>query len=92
MGGLNIETEGGYDIPEDEWVGMPEFLQRDKKPFATIKVRIKTEADFIEFKKLVDQHYISPETSIWFPKLEKGLEIVDKRYVDENDIADEADE
>jgi hypothetical protein len=51
----------------DHWVGMPEFEQAKKEPFAVMNVRFETEADLMEFAKLIDQKLTSKTKSIWHP-------------------------
>lgn len=87
MSKLPIDVDGGISQPDEEWVGMPEFVQNDKKEYALIRVRIKNENDFNEFKKLIGEPYIGPEASIWYPKQKRGLDIIDKRWVDEADAS-----
>ena len=68
---------------EDEWIGMPEFIQEDLEPKFQIIVSFESEEDMEEFSKLVSQT-ITPNTrSIWYPEAEIGR-ISNKRYVDES--------
>lgn len=54
-----------------EWSGMPEFDPVTQKNFRSIIVNFKTENDFKEFQKLIDQS-ISPEAKyIYHPKLQQ---------------------
>ena len=51
----------------EHWVGMPEFVQEKKEPFATIVVRFETEQDMIEFAALIGQKLTPKTKSIWHP-------------------------
>jgi hypothetical protein len=59
-----------FDVPaewENEWVGMPEFVQEKKKPFSQVIVRFETEQDMNSFASIVGQK-ITPKTkSLWHP-------------------------
>lgn len=75
---------------EQEWEGMPEFVQGDKDPIKQVIVSFKSWDDYKAFAKLVDQN-LSPKTqSIWYPKAEIER-MVDKAYVRKEDyeIGDE---
>jgi|TARA_R110000796_G_scaffold79501_1_gene176618 hypothetical protein len=68
---------------EEEWVGMPEFIQEQKKPFAKLVIRFETEDDLKEFAILIDQKITSKTKSIWHPfKSHWGLDR--KVYKDES--------
>jgi len=69
-------------VAEKEWVGMPEFVQDKKEPFAKIIVRFETEEDLKKFAELIDQKLTNKTKSIWFPfKSHWGLDR--KVYVSE---------
>jgi hypothetical protein len=58
-----------------EWVGMPEFVQEKKEPFKELIVRFETEADYLEFQRLIGQQLTVKTKSIWHPfKSHWGLE------------------
>lgn len=66
---------------QDEWVGMPEFIQNKIKPYKELIVRFDTEADYLEFQSLINQKLTEKTKSIWHPyKSHWGLE--KKVYVD----------
>lgn len=65
-----------------EWKGMPEFVQEEKKPFATIIVRFATEADLKDFSQRIGQKLTPRTKSIWHPELIRGLDCVE-RWSDE---------
>lgn len=50
-----------------EWVGMPEFVQERKEPFACINVRFETEDDLREFAQLIGQKLTPKTKAIWHP-------------------------
>jgi hypothetical protein len=52
------------------WVGMPEFVQEDKKPFKTIYLHFRNEEDYKTFAKLIDQDLTDKTKSTWYPKRE----------------------
>lgn len=72
----------GLITVQDEWVGMPEFVQEKQEPFSKITVRFETEEDLKEFSELIGQKLTSKTKSIWHPKLERGKN-AHKRYFDE---------
>lgn len=61
-----------FEMPrvwEQHWQGMPEYEQKDAKPFDTIVVQFRNEADRRAFLEMLGEH---PERrkSIWFPQME----------------------
>lgn len=54
-----------------EWVGMPEFIQEEKKPFAAINIRFRNQEDLDKFASLIGQKLTCKTKSAWFPVLEK---------------------
>ena len=68
---------------EEDWEGMPEFVQKGLTPYSTIYVHFRSEEDLNEFAKLIRQ-ILTPHTkSIWYPKLIKQV-LKNKMYVDES--------
>jgi len=53
---------------EVHWVGMPEFKQDDQKPFKTLYVHFRTEADYKHFETLIGQILTKKTKSIWHPR------------------------
>lgn len=49
------------------WVGMPEFVQRQVKPFSKIIVRFESEEDLNDFAELIGQKLTPKTKSIWHP-------------------------
>jgi hypothetical protein len=65
---------------EEAWGGMPEFVQKDLKPFHTIYVHFENREDMEAFSKLVNQTINLTTQSIWYPEAEQ-CSILNKRYV-----------
>jgi hypothetical protein len=66
---------------EEHWKGMPEFVQKDLKPFKTIYVHFEFRKDMEAFSELVQQQIGLNTQSIWYPEAEIG-HYADKRYID----------
>jgi hypothetical protein len=67
---------------EKHWQGMPEFEQNKNKPFKTVYVHCRTEEDYNEFVKVMDQPMTIKTKSIWYPMREPSI-IPLLRWVDE---------
>jgi hypothetical protein len=52
---------------KSEWVGMPEFVQQKKEPYAKIIIRFENEKDLQDFATLIGQSLTKKTKSIWFP-------------------------
>lgn len=52
---------------QDHWFGMPEFVQTKQEPFATLTIRVESEADLIDLAKRLDQKLTPKTRSIWHP-------------------------
>lgn len=78
-GGLN----GGANDPQDEWGGMPEFVQEDKTSFRSVIVHFKSQDDVNAFAELIEQRLTEKTKSVWFPKAEIET-YADKRYAAES--------
>jgi len=71
------ETEKEKYTEQDEkeskklWKGMPEFEQEDNSTYKTIYVHFRTESDYKEFAKLVNQNLSNKTKSIWHPALDR---------------------
>lgn len=75
-----------FDVPdeyEQEWRGMPEFVQEAQEPFATLIVRFRNKADLEDFANRVEQPLTTRTQSIWFPALE-WVDHASKAWVDES--------
>lgn len=75
-GAVGDEQPSLLDAPkgwQQEWVGLPEFMQLQREPYALIHVRFATAEDLAEFSKLVDQKVNRTTKAIWFPEIVKGI-------------------
>jgi len=54
-------------FPDDEWVGMPEFIQEKKEPYKKLIIRFETEEDYNDFAELIGQKLTPKTKSIWHP-------------------------
>lgn len=68
---------------QEEWKGMPEFVQPKKDPYACINVRFRCQEDLEAFAALIGQKLTPKTKSIWHPVLIRGEE-THKRWVDES--------
>jgi hypothetical protein len=68
---------------QEEWVGMPEFVQERQRPYSQIIVRFENEEALNEFSKMIGQPLTQKTKSIWHPKLQRGLN-TGKKYADES--------
>jgi len=71
-----------FDMEQDEWQGMPEFIQEDLSPHRVIYVRFKNAEDVAKFEELMGQRITEKQKTIWFPYAEPRLR-AHLRYVDE---------
>ena len=63
---VRIFDDKGNDWSQ-HWFDMPEFVQGKIEPFATITVRVETEADLRELEARLEQKLTAKTKSIWFP-------------------------
>ena len=70
-------------VDNNEWEGMPEFVQEKKEPYSKIIVRFENEKDLKEFADIIGQKLTNKTKSIWHPKLIRGLNS-NKRYKSES--------
>jgi hypothetical protein len=68
---------------EEEWQGMPEFIQMKQEPYSTLIVRFETKEDLEDFSKRIGQPLTRKTKSIWHPELIRGLNS-NKVYKDES--------
>ena len=54
---------------EKEWVGMPEFVQLDRKVHQEIIVRFANAEDVQKFAKLISRKITPLTTSLWMSKI-----------------------
>ena len=76
-----------FDVSElnkwqEEWQGMPEFVQEDMLPVQTIVVSFLTKEDVQQFANLIGQKLTYKTKSIWFPPKSRDV-VNNKIYVDE---------
>lgn len=55
------------DDPYQYWLGMPDFEQTKKEPYAKIIIRVDSEADLKELSKRLNQPLTKKTKSAWFP-------------------------
>jgi hypothetical protein len=73
----------GFEEPwKEEWKGMPEFVQNDLEPFATILVHFSNFENVQKFAALVQQPITMDTKSLWYPE-EDFIEKKNKKYVQE---------
>ena len=74
-----IEVEEWW---QEEWQGMPEFVQGNLKPLKTIYVHFEDEEDMKAFSRLIGQKITVHTQYIWYPehRKEKSRYV----YVDES--------
>jgi len=53
---------------EKEWVGMPEFVQKENPPFREIVIRFNNEKDVRKFAKRIKRTVTSKTKYIWYSK------------------------
>ena len=66
---------------EDDWQGMPEFIQNDLTLFKTVMVHFKEPIDLEAFSLLIGQKINHETKYVWYPKQEIK-KVFDTRYVD----------
>jgi hypothetical protein len=64
----------------NEWWGMPEFIQHDRKAWKQLLVNFGTPEEYAEFAKLVKQPLTPKTDSIWYPAVEDLKLVGFKRY------------
>ena len=70
-----------FRIENQEWQGMPEFVQEDLSPYKTIYIHFEKKEDMEGFSKLVNQRITLKTKFIWFPK-PKNISFMNKIYED----------
>lgn len=71
------------ETANEEWQGMPEFVQDDLSPHRVIYVRFRNDEDVAKFEELMNQKITEKQKTIWFPYAEPRLR-AHLRYVDES--------
>lgn len=76
------ETE--FNSTWAEWEGMPEYIQHDLRPVASILVHFRSLDDLNDFARTIGQSITWPTTrGIWYPKVQMRT-FIDKRWRDED--------
>lgn len=68
---------------ENEWKGMPEFVQEKKEAYSQIIIRFDNEEDLQEFALLINQKLTNKTKSIWFP-FKSHFRNIQKEWVSES--------
>lgn len=68
---------------EEEWIGMPEFNQQKKEPYAKITFRFESEEDLADFSEIIGQKLTKKTKSRWHPFKEHRQENP-KIWIDES--------
>ena len=66
-----------------EWIGMPEFIQEKKEPYAKIIFRFENENDLQDFAKMIGQKLTKKTKSSWHP-FKPHKQAVKKQWIDES--------
>lgn len=80
FGELTAEIINNFD-PSKEWDGMPDF-ENVPRDFRSLVVHFETEANFLNFEKMINQKISEKTTHIWFP--EKEREVLKDKAWDES--------
>jgi hypothetical protein len=67
---------------QNEWQGMPEFIQDKQTPYSQIIFRFENENDLQEFSKLIGQKLTNKTKSAWFP-FKSHFKTIKKIYINE---------
>lgn len=68
---------------KEHWVGMPEFVQEDAKPWKSMYIHFRSLDDLKEFSSIVAQRMTADTPSIWYPEMPREKRI-HMGYVDES--------
>ena len=86
-GALPIDVTVNASDKDKYWIGMPEFVQEEKKTYKTIYLHFRNEEDYKEFvsnyKSMDSDQVITDKTkSMWYPHLDKDENSL-KRWFEE---------
>lgn len=86
-GALPIDVNVTTGDKDKYWIGMPEFVQEEKKTYKTIYLHFRNEEDYKEFVskyKLFDSDQVITDKtkSMWYPHLDKDENSL-KRWFEE---------
>ena len=70
-----------------DWFDMPEFIQEEQTPYKELIIRFRDQASVEEFALLLEQTITVLTTSLWYPELDKKINL-DKRWVDEESLSE----
>lgn len=76
-----LERKPGATDPNDEWEGMPEFVQLDKTAFRSVVVHFPNQKAVDQFERKLNITLPEKQKYIWYPKI-KIEKYVDKQYAD----------
>lgn len=79
LNSIFLERLQGETNAAEEWVGMPEFNQEDKRAFRTLQVHFATDKDVQDFAQLVGQTITEKTRFLWYPRIIIET-YADKRY------------
>ncbi len=87
---LKNNLQGFIEFAENdwrkEWQGMPEYNNAELKPFQSIRVWFKTQEDYQNFAKLINQNLTEKTITIWYPKIDSKDSYRQKeRIIDETE-------
>jgi hypothetical protein len=74
------------NVPEwkKEWVGMPEYEQKDNPTYKSIQIHFRCAEDYEEFAKLIQQPLTKKTKSTWFPRLDRTANSL-MRWIESDD-------
>lgn len=67
---------------ENDWQGMPEYVQKDIMPWKTLYVHFQNQEDRDDFENLVEQKLTDLTKSIWYPEFQ-SKKPSNYKYIDE---------
>ena len=67
----------------NHWVGMPEFVQEQKREYAKLIIRFRNEEDLQKFAALIGQSLNRKSQCTWYPELVSNKNLV-RKYIDES--------
>jgi len=70
---------------EQHWKGMPDFLQKDERPFHSVRVNLKNPDDLARFSELMGQTMTKDTRSTWYPPQER-IPQIDKCWVTDEPV------
>lgn len=77
---------GSNEDWKEEWVGMPEYEQKNFLPEFSVRVNFSSYEDMKKFSVLIQQTITTKTQSVWYPKQNKEA-LSNKVYVDESQVS-----